>query len=150
MVRATRYVTERLQVLIQAVCFCPSGESARTLFKSSESNPTLINKQTSPHAQCLTVPLRGPIPLATSVCELIFFHFCVTTVYNPRWMPERNETSERIACSCSPSTRCKQRSFQWWEQRHNVIYLASLPPMSAGVREVHGVSQHHSRSDASA
>jgi len=35
-VRVVRYITERLPVLIQAVCFCPSGESARTLFKSSE------------------------------------------------------------------------------------------------------------------
>jgi hypothetical protein len=33
-----------LPVLIQAVCFCPSGESARSLFKSSESKLTLTNK----------------------------------------------------------------------------------------------------------
>ncbi len=28
----------------------------------------------------LTGPPRGPTPLATSVCERIFFHFCLTTV----------------------------------------------------------------------
>ena len=50
-VRAVRYITKRLPVLIQAVRFCPSGESARTLFKSSESNPTLSNKQNSPHSE---------------------------------------------------------------------------------------------------
>ena len=83
-VRAVRYITERLPVLIQAVRFCPSGESARTLFKSSESNPTLSNEQNNPYAQCLTVPPRGPTPLAPSVCERIFFHFCLTTGYNPR------------------------------------------------------------------
>ena len=68
-VRAVRYKIERLPVLIQAVRFCPSGESARTLFKSSESNPTLSNKQNSPQKHCLTVPPRGTTPLATSVCE---------------------------------------------------------------------------------
>ncbi len=72
------------------------GESARTLLKSSESKPGLTNKQNSPHAQCLTVPPRSPTPLATSVCGRIFFHFCLTTVYNPRWMTDWNETSERI------------------------------------------------------
>ena len=34
------------------------------------------NKQSS-----RTVPPRGPTPLAPSVCERIFFHFCLTTVY---------------------------------------------------------------------
>jgi hypothetical protein len=95
-VRAVRYITERLPVLIQAVCFCPRGESARTLFKSSESNPTLSNKQNSPHAHCLTVPRRGPTPLATSVCERIFFHFCLTTALKPLCGLFWNETSERI------------------------------------------------------
>ncbi len=33
-VRAVRYITERLPVLIQAVRFCPCGESARTLFRA--------------------------------------------------------------------------------------------------------------------
>ena len=64
MVRAVRYITERLPVLIQAVRFCPSGESARTLFKSSESNPTLSNKQNSPYAQYL----REAQPLLHPVC----------------------------------------------------------------------------------
>ena len=77
--RAVRYITERLPVLIQAVCFCPSGESARTLFKSSESKLTLSNKQNRPHRGSHTEPPRGPTPLATSVCERIFFHFCLTT-----------------------------------------------------------------------
>jgi hypothetical protein len=95
-VRAVRYITERLPVLIQAVCFCPSGESARTLFKSSESKLTLSNKQNRPHRGSHTEPPRGPTPLAPSVCERIFFHFCLTTVYNPRCSPDWNETSERI------------------------------------------------------
>ena len=63
-VRAVRYITERLPVLIQAVRFCPSGESARTLFKSSESKPTLSNKQNSPQAQYL----REAQPLLHPVC----------------------------------------------------------------------------------
>ncbi len=101
MVRAVRYITERLPVLIQAVCFFPSGESARTLFESLESKLTLSivsNKQNRPHRGSHTEPPRGPTPLATSVCERIFFHFCLTTVYNPRrrCRLERNETSERI------------------------------------------------------
>ena len=95
-VRVVRYITERLPVLIQAVRFCPSGESARTLFKSQESKPTLTNNQNSPYAQCLTVPPRGPTPLATSVCEGIFFHFCLTTALKQLCMSERNETSERL------------------------------------------------------
>ncbi len=32
----------------------------------------------SPHAHCLTGPLSGPTPHATSVCERIFFLFCLT------------------------------------------------------------------------
>ncbi len=95
-VRALRYITERLPVLIQALRICPSGQSARTLFKSLESKPTLTNKQNSPHAHCPKLPPRGPTPLATSVCEQIFFHFYSTTVYNSQCRPERNETSERI------------------------------------------------------
>ncbi len=63
-VREVLNITERLRVLIQAVCFCPSGESARTLFKSLESNPTLSNKQNSPHAQYL----REAQPLLHPVC----------------------------------------------------------------------------------
>ena len=63
-VRAVRYITGRSPVLIQAVRFCPSGESARTLFKSSESKPTLTNKQNSP----LTQSLREAQPLLHPVC----------------------------------------------------------------------------------
>jgi hypothetical protein len=91
-VRAVRYITERLPALIQAVRFCPSGESARTLLKSSDSKPTLTNKQNCPHADCLTVPPRGPTPLALSVCERIFFHFCLTTVNNCLQSPMQAES----------------------------------------------------------
>ena len=77
--------------------FCPSGESARTLFKSSESKSTLTNKQNCPHADCLTVPPRGPIPLATSVRQRIFFHFCLTTASKQLCRRKRDGTSERIA-----------------------------------------------------
>ncbi len=35
-VRALRFTSERLPVLIQTVCFCSSGKGAPTLFKSSE------------------------------------------------------------------------------------------------------------------
>ncbi len=35
-VRALRLISKRLPVLIQAVCFCPSGLCAPTLFKSLE------------------------------------------------------------------------------------------------------------------
>ena len=38
-VRAVRFVSERLLVLIQTARFCPSGTSAPTLFKSSEAKP---------------------------------------------------------------------------------------------------------------
>jgi len=95
-VRAVRYITERLPVLIQAVRFCPSGESARTLFKSSESKLTLSNKQNRPHRGSHTEPPRGPTPLAPSVCQRIFFHFCLTTALKQLCRPNRNETSERI------------------------------------------------------
>ena len=40
-VRAVRFVSERLLVLIQTARFCPSGTSAPTLFKSSETKPSL-------------------------------------------------------------------------------------------------------------
>ncbi len=69
------YTIERLPVLIQVVRFCPSGESARTLFKSSESKLTLSNKQNRPHRGSHTEPPRGPTPLAPSVYQRIFFHF---------------------------------------------------------------------------
>jgi len=95
-VRAVRYITERLPVLIQAVRFCPSGESARTLFKSSESKLTLSNKQNRPHRGSHTEPPRGPTPLAPSVCERIFFHFCLTTALKQLCWLDWNETSERI------------------------------------------------------
>ena len=43
MVRALRFISERLPVLIQTARFCPSGTSAPTpsLFKSSEAKPSL-------------------------------------------------------------------------------------------------------------
>ena len=41
MVRAVRFKSERLPVLIQTARFCPSGTSAPTLFKSSEAKPSL-------------------------------------------------------------------------------------------------------------
>ena len=41
MVRALRFTSERLPVLIQTARFCPSGTSAPTLFKSSEAKPSL-------------------------------------------------------------------------------------------------------------
>jgi hypothetical protein len=43
-------------------------------------------------------PPRGPTPLATSVYERIFFHFCLTTALKQNCGLERNlnETSERI------------------------------------------------------
>ena len=41
MVRALRFKSERLPVLIQTARFCPSGTSAPTLFKSSEAKPSL-------------------------------------------------------------------------------------------------------------
>ena len=43
-VRALRFVSERLPVLIQAVCFCPSGLCAPTLYKSSETKPALTSR----------------------------------------------------------------------------------------------------------
>ncbi len=50
-VRVLRFISERLPVLIQAVCFCPSGLCAPTLFKPSETKPIL----TSPSANPLTI-----------------------------------------------------------------------------------------------
>ena len=44
MVRALRFKSERLPVLIQAARFCPSGTSAPTLFKSSEAKSSLSNR----------------------------------------------------------------------------------------------------------
>ena len=44
-VRALRFISERLPVLIQAVCFCHSGLSAPTLFKSSETKPALTRRR---------------------------------------------------------------------------------------------------------
>jgi hypothetical protein len=41
MVRAVRFKSERLPVLIQTVSFCPSGTSAPILCKSSEAKPSL-------------------------------------------------------------------------------------------------------------
>jgi hypothetical protein len=40
-VRALRFTSERLPVLIQTVCFCSSGKGAPILFKSSEPKPPL-------------------------------------------------------------------------------------------------------------
>ena len=37
--------SERLPVLIQAVCFCPIGLCAPTLFKSSETKPALTRRR---------------------------------------------------------------------------------------------------------
>ena len=45
MVRALRFVSERLPVLIQEVRFCPSGVSAPTLFKSSETKLALTGRR---------------------------------------------------------------------------------------------------------
>ena len=39
------HIQERLPVLIQAVCFCPSGLCAPTLFKSSETKPALTRRR---------------------------------------------------------------------------------------------------------
>ena len=44
-VRALRLISERLPVLTQAVCFCPSGLCARILFKSSETKPALTSRR---------------------------------------------------------------------------------------------------------
>ncbi len=44
-VRALCLISERLPVLIQAVCFCPSGLCAPTLFKSSETKPALTSRR---------------------------------------------------------------------------------------------------------
>ena len=44
-VRALRLISERLPVLIQPVRFCPSGISAPTLFKSSETKPALTGRR---------------------------------------------------------------------------------------------------------
>ncbi len=51
-VRALRFMSEKLPVLIQTVCFCSSGKGAPILFKSSEPKPFL-----SQHHHWL--PLRG-------------------------------------------------------------------------------------------
>jgi hypothetical protein len=40
-VRALRFVSERLPVLVQSVCFCSSGKGSPKLFKSSETKPSL-------------------------------------------------------------------------------------------------------------
>ena len=55
-VRAVRFVSERLLVLIQTARFCPShgGTSAPTLFKSSETKPSL------PSCHC-GLPRRGQL-----------------------------------------------------------------------------------------
>ena len=74
MVRALRFLSERLPVLIQEVWFCPSGESAPTLFKSSESKLTLSNKQAH----------RVSETFATIVSQRIFLRKDSTTVY--RWL----------------------------------------------------------------
>ena len=63
-VRALHYATGRLPVLIQAVCFCPSGNSAPTLFKSLESKPTISNKQNTSHR----TSLQEAQPLLQLVC----------------------------------------------------------------------------------
>ena len=119
MVRALHYITGRLPVLIQAVCFCPSGESARTLFKSSESKPTISNKQNNSHRDLQNFTQRGPTPLAASVCERIIIQKGHITFYNPRCRLERNETSERIAPRASSiiEIRCMARKGVEIEQR---------------------------------
>ena len=83
MVRALHYITGRLQVLIQTVCFCPSGECARTLFKSSESKPTISNKKNNSHraSQPENFTPRGPTPLASSVFERIILQKVHITFY---------------------------------------------------------------------
>ncbi len=43
MVGVVRFKNEILRVLVQTARFCPSGMSAPTLFKSSESKPSLSN-----------------------------------------------------------------------------------------------------------
>ena len=45
LVRALCLISERLPVLIQAVCFCPSGLCAPNHFKSSETKPTLTSRR---------------------------------------------------------------------------------------------------------
>jgi hypothetical protein len=55
-VRAVRLIRERLPVLIQALCFCPSGVSTPTLFKSSEAKPSLSSRHGG-------LPLRGQLLL---------------------------------------------------------------------------------------
>ena len=78
------------------MCFCLSGECAPTLFKSSESKPTISNKQNTSHRTSQNLTPRGPTPLATSVFERIILQKGHITFYNPRWVRKRNETSERI------------------------------------------------------
>ena len=81
MVRALHYITGRLPVLIQAVCFCPSGECAPTLFKSSESKSTISNKQNNSHRASQNFTPRGPTPLAASMCERIILQKGHITFY---------------------------------------------------------------------
>ena len=74
MVRALHYITGRLPVLIQAVCFCPSGECAPTLFKTSESKPTISNKQnTYHHLESCTPGARQYKVVRTGTCQYILF-----------------------------------------------------------------------------
>ncbi len=59
-VRAVCFVSDRLLVLIQTACFCPSGTSAPTLFKSSEIKPSLSSRHCG-------LPPRGQLCLPYTV-----------------------------------------------------------------------------------
>ncbi len=62
MVRAVRFTSESLPVLIQTARFCPSGTSAPTLFKSSEARPSLSIRPVG-------LPLRAEICLLYTVLK---------------------------------------------------------------------------------
>ena len=59
-VRAVHFLSERLLVLIQTARFCPSGKSALTLFKSSETKPSLSSRHCG-------LPPRGQLCLPYTV-----------------------------------------------------------------------------------
>ncbi len=91
-VRTLHCTIGRLPVLIQKACFCPStsSESARSLFKSSESKLTYQQiKQSS-----LTGP--GPPRGLQPVCANESFSLLLNNCLKQNCMMERNETSERI------------------------------------------------------
>ncbi len=130
MVRAVRFKSERLPVLIQTARFCPGGTSAPTLFKSSEAKPSLSIRPVG-------LPPRAEICLLYTVQK-----WNARTVNCTRVLLPNSSLFMQAHCKqlCNSNVngqwfKCKQISIYFYINLHlfHLLVFPMRPRTSAGV-----------------